>query len=46
MTEESEEPEPDTRVQLLDGIGRAIDDAGGTMPVEYTVELYLARKVG
>ncbi len=38
--------EPDARARLFDGVGRAIDDAGGTIPVGYTVELYMARKVG
>ncbi|MEX2099809.1 MAG: class I SAM-dependent methyltransferase [Acidimicrobiia bacterium] len=38
--------EPGARERLFDGIGRAIDDAGGTVPVEYSVELHLARRVG
>ena len=38
--------EPSTRRRLFDGVGRAIEDAGGILPVEYTVELYCARKVG
>jgi SAM-dependent methyltransferase len=37
--------DPGTRVRLFDAIGRAIDDAGGVMPVDYEVQLYVARRI-
>jgi SAM-dependent methyltransferase len=36
----------EARNELFDGVARAIDAAGGEMPVAYTIELYLARRVG
>jgi SAM-dependent methyltransferase len=34
--------DPATRARLFGEVGRAIDDAGGTFPVSYVAELYLA----
>ena len=38
--------DPATRERLFDEVGRAIDDAGGTFPVSYVAELYVARRAG
>jgi SAM-dependent methyltransferase len=38
--------DPVTRERLFAEVGRAIDDAGGTFPVSYVAELYVARRAG
>jgi len=38
--------DPATREELFAEVGRAIDDAGGTFPVSYVTELYIARRAG
>ena len=38
--------DPATRERLFAEVGRAIDDAGGTFPVSYVTELYVARRAG
>jgi trans-aconitate methyltransferase len=38
--------DPDARARLYDGIARAVDDAGGVMPVSYSADVLLARRVG
>jgi SAM-dependent methyltransferase len=36
----------ETRGRLVDGVARAIDDAGGEMEVAYVADLYVARRAG
>jgi trans-aconitate methyltransferase len=38
--------DPDARARLYEGIARAVDDAGGVMPVSYSADVLLGRRAG